>query len=109
VSLLPEALDRHDRVGAEWWAGRVLARLLGLGVHPAPRGPRRRPDHGWESLTSTEQAVSRLVAEGLTNSAVARQLYISPHTANTYLGHVFTKLGVANRDALVTRVPHSIE
>jgi DNA-binding CsgD family transcriptional regulator len=40
---------------------------------------------------------------------VARQLYISPHTVNTHLRHVFAKLGVPNRVALATVVHHSIE
>jgi DNA-binding CsgD family transcriptional regulator len=64
---------------------------------------------GWDSLTATERAVSVLVAEGLTNGAVARQLYISPHTVNTHLRHVFAKLGVSNRVALAAEVNHSIE
>lgn len=109
AALLAEALDRYEHAGAEGWAGRARARLRDLGAHPAPRGPRRRPERGWASLTATEQAVSRLVAEGLTNSAVARQLYISPHTVNTHLRHVFAKLGVANRVALAAQVLHSIE
>jgi DNA-binding CsgD family transcriptional regulator len=53
--------------------------------------------------------VSRLVAEGLTNGAVAKRLYISPHTVNTHLRHVFAKLGVANRVALAAVVHHAIE
>lgn len=109
AALLAEALERYEHAGAEWWAGRVRARLRDLGLHPAPRGPRRRPERGWESLTATEQAVSRLVAEGLTNGAVARQLYISPHTVNTHLRHVFAKLGVTNRVALAGVVLHSIK
>jgi DNA-binding CsgD family transcriptional regulator len=64
---------------------------------------------GWESLTGTERAVSLLVAEGLTNGAVARRLYISPHTVNTHLRHVFAKLGLSNRVALAAVVHHSIE
>jgi len=44
--------------------------------------------------------VSLLAAEGLTNGAVARRLYISPHTVNTHLRHVFAKLSVPNRVAL---------
>ena len=107
--LLAEALARHERAGADAWAGRVRARLRALGVHSGSRGPRHRPDSGWESLTETEQAVSRLVAEGLTNSGVARRLYISPHTVNSHLRHVFGKLGVSNRVALAGVVHHSIE
>jgi DNA-binding CsgD family transcriptional regulator len=109
VALLAEVLDRYEQAGADAWAGRVRARLRALGVRPAPRGPRRRPAGGWESLTATERAVSLLVAEGLTNGAVARRLYISPHTVNTHLRHVFAKLGVQNRVALAAVVHHSIK
>jgi DNA-binding CsgD family transcriptional regulator len=109
AALLAEALERYEQAGADAWAGRVRAQLRALGVRPAPRGPRHRPAGGWESLTGTERAVSLLVAEGLTNGAVARRLYISPHTVNTHLRHVFAKLGVANRVALAAVVHHSIE
>jgi DNA-binding CsgD family transcriptional regulator/tetratricopeptide (TPR) repeat protein len=109
AALLAEALDRYEQAGADAWAGRVRAQLRALGVHPAPRGPRRRPAGGWNSLTATERAVSLLVAEGLTNGAVARRLYISPHTVNTHLRHVFAKLGVPNRVALAAVVHHSIK
>jgi DNA-binding CsgD family transcriptional regulator len=40
---------------------------------------------------------------------VARRLYVSPHTVNTHLRHVFAKLGVANRVALAAVVNHSIK
>ena len=109
VALLAETLERYERAGADAWAGRVRAQLRALGVRPGPRGPRDRPATGWESLTTTERAVSLLVAEGLTNGAVARRLYISPHTVNTHLRHVFAKLGVANRVALAAVAHHSIE
>ena len=109
AELLAEAVDRYEQAGADAWAGRVRAQLRALGVRPAPRGPRHRPAGGWESLTATERAVSLLVAEGLTNGAVARRLYISPHTVNTHLRHVFAKLDVSNRVALATVVHHSIE
>ena len=109
AALLAEALERYGRAGADAWAGRVRERLRALGVRPGPRGPRHRPAAGWESLTETERAVSLLVAEGLTNGAVARRLYISPHTVNTHLRHVFAKLDVSNRVALAAVVHHSIK
>jgi DNA-binding CsgD family transcriptional regulator/tetratricopeptide (TPR) repeat protein len=109
AALLAEALERHERAGADAWAARVRAQLRALGVRPGRRGRRCRPATGWESLTATERAVSVLVAEGLTNGAVARRLYISPHTVNTHLRHVFAKLGVPNRVALAAEVNRSIE
>lgn len=109
AALLVEALERHEQAGADAWARRVRVQLRAIGVRPAPRGSRDRPSLGWESLTATERAVSRLVAEGLTNGAVARRLYISPHTVNTHLRHVFAKLDVSNRVALAAVVHRSIE
>jgi DNA-binding CsgD family transcriptional regulator len=109
ASLLGEALVRYEQAGADAWAGRVRAGLRSVGAPPGARGTRRRPAEGWESLTATERVVSLLVSEGLTNGAVARRMYISPHTVNTHLRHVFTKLGVSNRVALAAVVHHSIE
>jgi DNA-binding CsgD family transcriptional regulator/tetratricopeptide (TPR) repeat protein len=102
ATLLGEALARYERTGADAWAARVRAGLRSIGARPGARGSRHRPAEGWESLTATERAVSMLVAEGLTNGAVARRMYISPHTVNTHLRHAFAKLGVSNRVALAT-------
>jgi DNA-binding CsgD family transcriptional regulator/tetratricopeptide (TPR) repeat protein len=109
AAMLSEALVRYEQAGAHAWAGRTRAGLRRLGVRPGQRGARDRPATGWESLTATERAVSQLVAEGLTNGAVARRLYMSPHTVNTHLRHVFAKLGVSNRVALAREVHRSIE
>jgi DNA-binding CsgD family transcriptional regulator len=109
ATLLGEALDRYEAAGADAWAGRVRAELRSLGAHPGARGSRSRPAEGWDSLTATERAVSLLVSEGLTNGAVARRMYISPHTVNTHLRHVFAKLAVSNRVELAAVVHHSIE
>jgi DNA-binding CsgD family transcriptional regulator len=109
VAMLDEALGRYEGAGAEAWARRVRADMRALGARPGRRGLRSRPTTGWGSLTDTERAVSQLVAEGLTNAAVARRLYMSPHTVNTHLRHIFAKLGVPNRVALAALVDHSIE
>jgi DNA-binding CsgD family transcriptional regulator len=44
---------------------------------------------GWAAITGSELAVARLVAEGLTNREVAEWLFLSPHTVNSHLRHVF--------------------
>jgi DNA-binding CsgD family transcriptional regulator len=61
------------------------------------RGERKRPRHGWSSLTPTEHQVIALVAEGLTNPQIASQLIMGRATVKTHLEHVFTKLGVHSR------------
>ena len=65
------------------------------------RGPRQRPEHGWDSLTPTEREVVRLVTEGLSNPDIANRLFISRATVKTHLTHIFTKLDVINRAQLV--------
>jgi DNA-binding CsgD family transcriptional regulator len=48
-------------------------------------------------LTRREQEVADLVARGLSNSAVARQLYLSPATVATHISHILEKLGFSSR------------
>lgn len=102
--LLEEALAEYERMEAISCVARLAAVLRRLGVRRGVRGARRRPERGWGSLTGSERTVSQLVAEGLTNREVARQLHISPHTVNTHLRHVFQKLAVSTRAELAAKV-----
>jgi DNA-binding CsgD family transcriptional regulator len=56
-----------------------------------------KPVKGWAAMTKSELAVAQLVANGLTNRQVAERLFLSPHTVNTHLREVFSKLGVNSR------------
>ena len=68
------------------------------------RGERRRPSTGWASLTPVELDVARLVADGLTNPAIATRLLMSPNTVKTHLSHIFTKLDITSRAELARLV-----
>ena len=48
-------------------------------------------------MTKSELAVAQLVANALTNREIADRLFVSPHTVNTHLRHVFAKLQVNSR------------
>ncbi|MFC0451369.1 helix-turn-helix transcriptional regulator [Rhodococcus jostii] len=48
-------------------------------------------------LTKRERQVAGLVAEGLTNKAIAAQLVISQRTAQGHVEHVLAKLGFTSR------------
>ena len=52
---------------------------------------------GWGDLTESEQKLIPLVVEGLTNRAIADRLYVSVHTVNTHMKHIFAKLGINSR------------
>lgn len=61
------------------------------------RQERRAVRRTGEPLTSREQEVARLVAEGLTNSEIGAELFISAGTVKTHLARLQKKLGVRNR------------
>ena len=84
---------------SEWrgWFQRLLsesgdtsqASQLGLRL---PRAARRTAE-----LTPRESEVHELLAQGLTNEEIGRQLYISLSTTKVHVKHIYAKLGVRSR------------
>ena len=65
---------------------------------------RREPGAGeTPALTRRETEILALVAEGLSNPAIAARLYIGESTVKTHLLHAFEKLDVSDRTRAVTR------
>ena len=58
-------------------------------------------DCGRSLLTPREEQVVALVAEGMSNRDVSRELALSEHTVKKYLFRIFDKLGMSNRVELV--------
>ena len=56
-----------------------------------------------DTLTSREQEVLELIAQGLTNKHIAKHLEISPRTVSTHLTRIYGKLWVKNRTAAVVK------
>jgi DNA-binding NarL/FixJ family response regulator len=52
-----------------------------------PAVPVELPD----GLTAREAEVLKLLAAGLSNGEIARELFISEHTVKTHINHLFTK------------------
>jgi DNA-binding NarL/FixJ family response regulator len=52
-------------------------------------------------LTSRERNVLELVALGQSNSEIGQTLHIAPSSVKTHVGHLLTKLGLADRVHLV--------
>jgi len=99
VTVLGRALELYFALGAEWDARRVRGRLGDLGVRRrivATRGD----GNGLPTLTSAEVEVARLVSDGSTNREIAARLFLSPHTVNSHLRHIFTKLSIKSRTEL---------
>jgi DNA-binding CsgD family transcriptional regulator len=98
-----EALRGYAKLGAGRDEARTRRRLRELGIRHRHWGTAKRPAAGWASLTDTELATSRLVAQGLTNQRIANQLFISTHTVAFHLRQVFRKLDIRSRVEL-TRI-----
>jgi DNA-binding CsgD family transcriptional regulator len=96
VDVLGRALAVYTQIGAAWDARRVRSKLRDLGVRRRIAAVEADTD-GWAAMTASELAVAQLVAEGLTNREVADRLFISPHTVNSHVRHVFAKLGINSR------------
>jgi two-component system nitrate/nitrite response regulator NarL len=78
------------------WAGtKELEFLLESLVDSAP--PRFVNSEGMSLLSDRERNVVQLVAEGLTNRAVAEKMGISEHTVKNHLFRIYAKLGVSTR------------
>ncbi len=77
----------------------VQARLVALLREPA--APVALQPAAIEELTPREVDVVRLVAQGLSNRQIARQLFVGEATVKTHLNHVLAKLDVEGRPGLV--------
>jgi LuxR family maltose regulon positive regulatory protein len=56
-----------------------------------------------ESLSAREGNILKLIAEGLSNKEIARNLAITPETVKSHVKHIFTKLNVEKRAQAVSR------
>jgi DNA-binding CsgD family transcriptional regulator len=62
--------------------------------------PRRTHQRGPEALTASELRVAGLAAEGLSNSAIAHNLFVSRKTVEKHLAAAYRKLGITSRGGL---------
>jgi non-specific serine/threonine protein kinase len=94
-----------------WERGHALSRdevvATALEGSPAavPDGRTAPPAHdGGDELSAREMEVARLVARGMTNPAIAGELFVSVATVKTHVSHVLTKLGLDSRVQLASWV-----
>ena len=76
---------REAHAGGTYFAPSVARHVLGFFAEPEPLE---------EPLTEREREVLRELAAGRTKAGIAERLFLSPHTVDTHLRNVYTKLHV---------------
>ena len=72
----------------------VTATVLAEVARPAESGD---TDAGYASLTPREREVFALLGRGLTNAAIARELFVAEKTVKTHVSSILAKLRLADR------------
>lgn len=106
--LVPLLRDAARRGAHAAYAGKLLAAFEACEA-PAGRAPQAAqtqsgaPTGVVEPLSSRELEVLRLAAAGLSNTEIARRLFISAGTVKTHIHHICGKLGARNRTEAAMR------
>jgi HD-GYP domain-containing protein (c-di-GMP phosphodiesterase class II) len=80
-------------------SGRLDPDAVAAVVEAAGQPRTRRAVSAPSGLSEREIEVLRLIADGLSNPAIAKRLYISRRTAEHHVQHIYTKIGVSSRAA----------
>jgi DNA-binding CsgD family transcriptional regulator len=86
---LEGALELFDGIGAAPWTRRARDELGRTAVRVAP-----------DDLSATELRIARLAAAGLTNDAIATEVFVSRKTVEANLSRAYRKLGIRSRAQL---------
>ena len=97
TELRKRALELFDALGARPMAARVRRELKAEGVRGLKRGANRSTRSNAAGLTVRELEVLSLVAQNLSNAAIARRLYLSAKTVDHHASAILAKLGIASR------------
>jgi DNA-binding CsgD family transcriptional regulator len=99
---LIEAVSRYEGMQAHWDIRRAEGRLRPYGIRRGARGRRKqRAAFGWEALTPTEVKIAALMARGDSTSDIARGMFLSRRTVQTYISRILAKLGGKGRVDIV--------
>jgi DNA-binding CsgD family transcriptional regulator/tetratricopeptide (TPR) repeat protein len=99
---LNEAAGLYEGMQAQWDIRRAESRLRAYGIRRGPRSRRSpRPAFGWEALTATELKIAALVSQGDSTSDIARSMFLSRRTVQTYISRILAKLDAKSRVEIV--------
>jgi DNA-binding CsgD family transcriptional regulator len=94
---LRRALDALRELGSGPAAARIARRLRERGERGLARGPRPSTRANPAGLTARQLEVLQLVAEGMRNAEIARELVLSQRTVDHHVAAILDKLGARTR------------
>jgi DNA-binding CsgD family transcriptional regulator len=101
-AVMNEAVSLYEDMEARWDIRRADSRLRAYGIRRGVRGRRGpRAASGWEALTPTEIKIAALVARGDSTPDIARSMFLSRRTVQTYISRILAKLGAKGRVEIV--------
>lgn len=86
---LEQAATLFEQLGGATWAARAREEVRRTATRSAP-----------DELTPTELRIAHLAATGLTNDAIAAEVFVTRKTVEANLGRVYRKLGIRSRAQL---------
>jgi DNA-binding CsgD family transcriptional regulator len=92
---LREGLAMARSCGAVTLAEEAHDELTATGARP-----RKIVRGGAEALTATERRVAGMAAGGMTNKAIAQELFVTVRTVEAHLHHAYQKLDISSRGEL---------
>jgi DNA-binding NarL/FixJ family response regulator len=95
-----QALEILEDLGAVPVAAKFRKTLRDKGV-TVPRGKSRQARAHPAGLTARQAEVLELLTEGLTNTEIADQLFLSLRTVENHVSAILSKLGVTSREDAV--------
>lgn len=87
---------RSIALGEAIFSPAIASRVLTYFSRPAPAPL-------FPALTNREREILILIAQGKKNSAIARELFLSPKTIANHVSNIFAKLQVADRSEAIIR------
>ncbi|MFI0206726.1 MULTISPECIES: helix-turn-helix transcriptional regulator [Streptomyces] len=99
VSHLRTAHQIYSSLGAAPFVERCAEDLEKCGLRASQEAPR-----SFLTLNERESVIAHLVSQGMTNQEAANHLFISTKTIEYHLSRIYTKLGIASRRDLRSRL-----
>jgi LuxR family maltose regulon positive regulatory protein len=103
ASVFAAALARGQEAQLDTVVERLLRYELSVLSFDVDADPQLTQNSLVEPLSERELEILRLIAEGLTNQAIADCLILSLGTIKWYTGQIYSKLGVRTRTQAIAR------